>query len=334
MFKGVDHVQSTRNKLIELLYAHPKKFISGQILAEKLGLSRNAIWKHIKELEKDGYKIEAQPSKGYRIIQVPHDINANTLKWGLETDWLGKKIIHKASVSSTQSIAHNLAREGAPHGTVVIADEQTDGKGRMDRSFHSSAGKGIWMSILIRPQILPYLAPQITLLTATVLAETIENMVDVQTQIKWPNDVLIEEKKVSGILTEMQAEQDQIQYVIIGIGLNVFHQEKDFHKDIREKSTSIRLHTDHSIHMQSFIQTLLHTFEAEYESFIAKGFPPVKEKWEKYGFKIGQMISIQTMRRKWHALFLGIAADGALITQIPGEDPERIYSAEIEWFKT
>ena len=328
----MDHMQSTRNKLIELLYTHPNDYMSGQKLADTLNISRNAIWKHMKELEKDGYEIEALPRKGYRILRTPKTMSENTLKWGLQTNWLGKTIVHKESVDSTQQIAHELAREGAPHGTVVIANEQTSGRGRMNRTFYSQSDQGIWMSLLIRPHILPYLAPQLTLLTATVLAEAIDEMFDIQTHIKWPNDVLINEQKISGILTEMHAEQDQIQYVVIGIGINVFQNEEDFHPDIKKKATSIHLHTDQTIEKHHLVQTILQTFEKQYESFVNSGFPEVKEKWEKYGFKIGEMISIKTMRKSWNALFLGISEDGALITQVPGEQPERIYSAEIEWF--
>lgn len=325
-------MQSTRNNLIELLYAHSNDYISGQKLADTLGISRNAIWKHMKELEKDGYEIEALPRKGYRILDTPNTMSENTLKWGLQTEWLGKTIVHKKSVDSTQHIAHELAREGAPHGTVVIADEQTSGKGRMNRTFYSQSDQGIWMSLLIRPHILPYLAPQLTLLTATVLAEAFDDMFGIQTQIKWPNDVLINEQKISGILTEMHAEQDQIQYVVIGIGINVFQKEADFHPNIQKKATSIHLHTNQTIDKHQLVQTILQTFEKQYESFVESGFPEVKEKWEKYGFKIGEMISIKTMKKSWNALFLGISEDGALITQVPGEQPERIYSAEIEWF--
>lgn len=325
-------MQSTRNKLIDYLHAHADDFISGQKLADELGVSRNAIWKHIKELKKDGYVIEAQPRKGYQIQQLPDKMSENTLKWGLDTEWLGKTIIHKPSTSSTQNIAHELAREGAPHGTIVIADRQTGGKGRMNRSFHSDSDEGIWMSLLIRPQILPYLAPQLTLLTATVLAEAIDTMFHIEAQIKWPNDVLIDEKKAAGILTEMHAEQDQIQYVVIGIGINVYQEQSDFHDDIQDKATSIGMHTNQTIDKQTLIQEILKTFECQYEAFLKSGFPEVKEKWEKYGFKIGEMISIKTMQKTWNATFLGISEDGALLTQVPGKEPERIYSAEIEWF--
>src|SRR5699024_5278285 len=129
--------------------------------------------KHMKELEKDGYQIEGRSKKGYRIISFPDKLSANTIQWGLDTDWLGKKVIHKEVVTSTQHVAHRLAQEGAAHGTVVIADEQTNGKGRMDHGWHSAKQQGIWMSLILRPTMLPSLAPQLTLLTATVLADVL-----------------------------------------------------------------------------------------------------------------------------------------------------------------
>src|SRR5690625_4504204 len=195
------------------------RFISGQALSVALNISRSAIWKHMNELKKDGYQIEAQSNKGYRITGFPEKISENTLKWGLDTVWAGKTIIHKEKVSSTQHIAHDAARKNAAHGTTVIADEQKEGKGRMNRSWQSARDKGIWLSLILRPEIQPQLAPQLTLLTATVLADVLSMHTDTKPMIKWPNDILLNEKKCAGILTELQAEQDQIQYIVIGIGL-------------------------------------------------------------------------------------------------------------------
>ncbi|WP_369813137.1 biotin--[acetyl-CoA-carboxylase] ligase [Virgibacillus halodenitrificans] len=233
-------MESTRNKLIDLLAKDKDTYISGQMLSEHLGISRSAVWKHMKNLEKDGYQIEGKSNKGYRIISFPDKLSENTIKWGLNTSWLGSKIIHKESTPSTQVIAHQLAQEGSPHGTIILADEQTSGRGRLNREWFSSKGKGIWMSIILRPEILPYLAPQLTLLTATVLAEVVQKNTTVTPMIKWPNDILINKKKTAGILTEMQAEQDQIQYVIIGIGMNINQTKEDIPIEIQSKATSLR----------------------------------------------------------------------------------------------
>ncbi|MBM7598381.1 BirA family biotin operon repressor/biotin-[acetyl-CoA-carboxylase] ligase [Virgibacillus halotolerans] len=326
-------MESTRNKLIELLANNQDDYISGQVLSDKLKISRSGIWKHMKELEKDGYTIEGKSKKGYRILDYPDKLSENTLQWGLNTKWIGKTIIHKQSIPSTQIIAHQVALEGASHGTVVIADEQTMGKGRMNRHWHSGKGKGIWLSILVRPDILPYQAPQLTLLTATVLADVLRTCTTVAPLIKWPNDILINNKKTAGILTEMQAEQDRIQYVVIGIGLNVNQTKSDMPEDIGHRATSLQMETNKHWQLRELVQNILTTFENTYDSYMENGFPEIKDKWESFGFKIGESISIKTMRDKWDATFLGIAADGALLTKATDGTTKKLYSAEIDWFK-
>lgn len=326
-------MESTRNKLIEILANNGDNYISGQLLSEKLQISRSGVWKHMKELEKDGYTIEGKSNMGYRILDYPDKLSENTLQWGLNTKWIGKTLIHKQTTASTQIIAHEAAREGAKHGTIVIADEQTNGKGRMERTWYSTKDKGIWLSIILRPAILPYLAPQLTLLTATVLADAIHTFTNALPCIKWPNDILINNKKTAGILTEMQAEQDQIQYVVIGIGINVNQKEEDLPVDIQNKATSLRIETNHQWPIKDLIQKILVTFEEKYDSYMKNGFPEVKHKWESFGFKIGEKITVKTMRDRWETIFLGIASDGALLTKTAEGKSKKLYSAEIEWFK-
>lgn len=329
----MDKMESTRNKLIDLLANNGEQYISGQLLSERLGVSRSAIWKHMKKLEEDGYRIEAKSNKGYRIISFPDKLSENTLQWGLHTKWLGKKVIHKQSTPSTQIIAHQAAQENADHGTIIIADEQTNGRGRMSRSWHSAKGKGIWLSIILRPSILPYLAPQLTLLTATVLADVFSSYTNTEPLIKWPNDILLENKKTAGILTEMQAEQDQIQYVVIGMGINVNQENKELPEDIKDKATSLAIKTGKHWPIKEIIQEILITFEKAYDSYIENGFPEVKEKWESYGFKMGEVIFIKTLREQFKATFSGIADDGALLVKEKNKTQKKLYSAEIEWFK-
>lgn len=327
-------MQSTRNKLIELLVEGSKQeaFISGQLLSEKLNISRSAIWKHMNELKKDGYVIEGISRKGYKIISYPNKLSENTIKWGLETKWLGHHIIHKESVSSTQKLAHIAALDGAEHGTIVIADEQTGGKGRSDRSFHSKKDEGIWMSIVLRPDILPYEAPQLTLLTATILAQVIDQYEGVQPQIKWPNDILINGKKIAGILTEMQAEQDKVLYVVIGIGINVNQKIESFPEDIQSRVTSLSIEKNGNIDMIKLIQNIIESFEEKFDLYLEHGFPKVKTTWEKYGFRINEQLEIKTSRETWLGKFLGIAEDGALLAERESGVTEKIYSAEISWF--
>jgi len=325
-------MESTRTRLIALLSESKEEYISGQALSESLDISRNSIWKHMKELEKDGYEIEGVPRKGYRIKELPNKVSDNTVKWGLKTKWLGQSIIHKTSAPSTQLLIHKAARENAPHGTIAIADEQTEGRGRMNRPWHSTPGKGMWLSLLLRPDILPQQAPQLTLLTATVLADVIKNHTELEPLIKWPNDILLNNHKTAGILTEMQSEQDMIQYIVIGIGFNINHVKADLPDDIEKKATSLKIETGKDWPINDFIQYFLEAFEVAFERYISNGFPEVKKKWESYGFKIGEKIKIATPKKVDEATFHGIADDGALLIRNSSGDVTKIYSGEIQWF--
>jgi|SRR5690625_3689942 len=325
-------MSSTRSKLIKLLSENKSKYISGQFLSEQLDISRSAIWKHMNELKKDGYEIEGRAKKGYKIISYPKKLSENTVAWGLETEWLGKTIIHRESIPSTQRIAHELAIEGANHGTIVLADEQTDGKGRIDRTWHSKKGEGIWMSMILRPTIPPYLAPQLTLLTATVLANVLDEDTRIVPQIKWPNDILIAGKKMAGILTEMQAEQDQVLYVIIGIGINMNQSITDLPMELQDKATSLKIETEKNWELVPFIQRIIQTFEKKYTLYIDNGFSQVKQNWESYGFRLNEPLLITERHQEWQGIFIGIAEDGALLAKKKDGTIERIYSAEITWF--
>lgn len=327
-------MQSTRSKLIRMLAKNEMNdgYISGERLSEQLSISRSAIWKHMNELKKDGYVIEGKARKGYRIIQYPNKLSENTIRWGLETKWLGQTIYHYEQLESTQVQAHQFAKDNAANGTIVIADEQTASKGRMGRGWDSKKGKGIWMSFILRPDILPFQAPQLTLLTATVLASVIKDLTEVDPQIKWPNDILINNKKVAGILTEMQAEQDQVTYIIVGIGINVNHDLDDLPPSLQQKASSIGLETEKDINLLTILQPILETFEEKYETFLANGFSNVKKEWEKFGFKLGHKLEINSQNDRWSGTFIGVAEDGALLARNEAQEVKRIYSAEIKWF--
>src|SRR5699024_7807180 len=204
-----------------------------------------------------------------RIISLPKNVSENTIAWGLQTEWLGKTIIHRDSIESTQTLAHQLAIEGASHGTIVVADEQTKSRGRVNRKWHSPKGEGIWLSMILRPNILPYLAPQLTLLTATVLANVFDEHCQVKPQIKWPNDILINGKKIYGMLTEKQAKQNNVLYVIVGMGINV--NQTLIEEDIRERATSLRLETQNEWELVPIIQQILTSFEAKYDHYLHHG---------------------------------------------------------------
>lgn len=190
-----DEVQSEiRKNLLDAFTNAGGAFLSGQSLANLIGCSRTAVWKHIEELRKEGFVLEAVRNKGYRIVKTPEKITADEIRLGLRTKFIGTNIHYEESVDSTQKIAQRLAYNDAHEGTVVIAEEQLSGRGRMNRKWHSPKFTGIWMSIILRPEIMPAKAPQLTLLTAVAVVQAIEEETSLHPQIKWPNDILINGK--------------------------------------------------------------------------------------------------------------------------------------------
>ncbi|SFL85482.1 BirA family transcriptional regulator, biotin operon repressor / biotin-[acetyl-CoA-carboxylase] ligase [Gracilibacillus orientalis] len=320
-----------RHELISLLAGQDDHYISGQALSEKLEVSRTAIWKHMNELKKDGYQFESVPKKGYRLIAKPDKLNESTIKWGLDTDWLGKRIEFRHEVASTQDLAHALARKGAEHGTVVTTNKQLSGRGRMDRRWVSDHDGGIWMSLILRPNIPPHQASHMTLFVAVTLVDTLERVTGQRIQIKWPNDLFIDGKKISGILTEMSAELEAIQYLIIGFGINVNQSSEDFPEDLEAKSTSLGIESGQEWDRQAIIQNILQDFEIAYQLYLKTGFGPIKEKWLEHAYKLNEKIHVKTAQEEYAAIVKGITDDGALIVLNDKNEEKVIYSAEIIW---
>ncbi|GIO22645.1 biotin--[acetyl-CoA-carboxylase] ligase [Oceanobacillus sp. J11TS1] len=324
-------MESTRARLINLLSQNRESYVSGQSLSEQLGISRNAIWKHMKDLERDGYIIHAKRSKGYRIVSFPDKVSSNTIRWGLETKWLGHHIIHKDATPSTQLIGHEAARDNAPDGTIIIAEEQTAGRGRMKKNWFSNK-EGLWTTLLLRPSIPPNKASELTLLTAVAVRDALHQLTNLSIGIKWPNDLLIGDKKLCGILTEMQGEQDRIDYVLIGIGLNVNQDEASWDTSIGDIATSLKIETGETWDKKEIVQAVLKCFEDTYELYLKDGFKTIKSRWEENAFKIGENIKIKTFHDEWAGRFLGISDEGALIVESSDGTPITLYSAEITWF--
>ncbi len=314
-----------------LLAANSDSYISGQSISDQLKISRTAVWKQMKVLKEDGYLIEAIPNKGYRIISTPTKLSENTLQWGLNTNWLGKSIEFFEEIDSTQTKANILAQQGCNHGTVVIANKQEAGRGRMNRTWYSNNEDGIWMSIVLRPKVLPAHAPQFTLLTGTVLADVLSKKTELDIRIKWPNDLFIGDKKVAGILTEMQAEQDQIQHLVIGIGINVNQLTSELPDEIINKATSLREETSHVYSIRELIQAVLHAFEKAYDRYLDTGFSEIKTNWENRGYKMNENVTYHSGNVQSQGIIKGINEDGALLVQNSHNQIITLYSAEIDW---
>lgn len=324
-------VQSdVRTKLIEALSSANGDFISGQHIADFIGCSRTAVWKHIEELREEGYIIEAVRNKGYRILSASENVSASTIQLGLQTKVLGKNIHYEETVETTQTIAHRLANEGAPEGTLVVAEEQLGGKGRLQRKWYAPKYSGIWMSLILRPKLPVHQIPQLTLLTAVAVAQGIEKATSIKPEIKWPNDLLINRKKITGILTELQAESDQIHSVIIGIGINVNQQLSDFPKDLQSVATSLSVEAKQVISRAKVIQEILLNLENLYELYKKEGFLTIKQLWESYAISIGKGIKARTMNGIIYGKALGITDEGVLLLEDETGEVHSIYSADIE----
>jgi len=229
---------STKDQLLLYLKERKGDWVSGEALSNKIAVSRSAVWKHICKLREEGYVIESSPKKGYLLRKAPDLLFPNEIREGLDTKVFGKRdIVYFTETDSTNTRAKDLAARGAPEGTLVISERQTKGRGRKGRSWFSPSQGGIYTSLILRPSISPSEAPKITLLSAVVVAETLRSLTGLSAIIKWPNDILINGKKIAGILTEMSTEMDAIDYIVVGLGLNV--NTPDFPDDIREKATSI-----------------------------------------------------------------------------------------------
>jgi len=326
-----NEVQSEiRKKLLDAFTDAGETFLSGQHLAELIGCSRTAVWKHIEELRKEGFELEAVRNKGYRIVKTPERITADEIRLGLTTNFIGRNIHYEESVESTQKIAHRLSYEEVPEGTVIIAEEQRSGKGRMNRTWHSPKYTGIWMSLILRPNIPLTKAPQLTLLTAVAIVQAIEEVTGLQSEIKWPNDILIGGKKVTGILTELQAEADRIHSIIIGIGINVNQKEEDFPSELQEKASSLFIEKGKVISIAGLIKSFFKHFEKLYLLYLEQGFFPIKLLWEGYAVSIGKILKARTLTNVIEGKALGITDEGVLKLEDETGFVHHIYSADIE----
>ncbi|MBW1745028.1 MAG: biotin--[acetyl-CoA-carboxylase] ligase, partial [Deltaproteobacteria bacterium] len=235
---------TTKDQLLLYLKENHENWVSGELISNNLAVSRSAIWKHIRKLKEEGYVIESAPKKGYLLSKASDPITADEIRQGLCTNVLGRKnIIYLKETDSTNTRAKELATQGAPEGTLIIAEKQTNGRGRRGRSWFSPPGGGIYFSLILRPAISPGETPRITLMTAVVLAETLISLMKLKLRIKWPNDILVNGKKLAGILTEISTEMDAVNYIVVGLGMNVNTRFEKFPSEIKKNATSILIET-------------------------------------------------------------------------------------------
>ncbi len=320
-----------KDELLKRLFEANGEPVSGQEIADEFSLSRTAIWKYVKDFEKEGYEIGTVRKKGYYLISAPDLVNQANVKKYLNTPAFGHRIDYKETCESTQLIAHDEAQAGAPNGTVVISEEQTLGKGRMSRPWNSVAGKGIWMSVIARPQLTPQQAPQMTLVAAVAVTRAIEEVTGVEPTIKWPNDILVNGKKVTGILTELQADPDRVKAIILGIGINVNQTEEDFPENLRAIASSLNIVLGHKVNRAKLIAKTLEFLEHYTNIYVQHGFSPIKLLWEGYSNTAGKRIRAVMINETIEGTAIGISSEGMLELRLDDGSVRGIYSADIEF---
>jgi len=312
------------------LFRQQGGFVSGEQLSRELSVSRTAVWKHISALRAAGYQVEALPSRGYRLLSSPDTLSAEEISVQLNTKIIGRYLVTLALTSSTNAEAFRLAEEGAAEGTVVTADEQNKGKGRLGRTWSSPPGANLYCSAILRPQIKPFEAPQLTFLSAVAVARAIKQVSGLNPEIKWPNDVLIGGKKVAGLLNEMSAETDGINFVILGIGVNLNMTADQFPDDLRHPATSLYLERGAKIGRARFTALLLNELDRLYAGFLDCGFAQVRQEWQELCNAAGHEVVVSNLGcADIRGRFAGIDSDGALLAQLPDGTIERILSGDV-----
>lgn len=256
-----------KRKIVLMLKEAKEEFLSGEKISDELGISRSAVWKHINTLKKEGYEIESVPRNGYKLLYSPDILTLEEVEEYINTDYIGRNIYYFENVDSTNIKAKKIAME-EDEGTIIIAEEQTKGKGRLGRDWSSPKGKGLWMSIILKPKMAPSEVAKLTLIGAAAVNQGLEDM-GIESYIKWPNDILIQGKKVCGILTEMNCELNIINYVIMGIGINIDLDKKDFGKELSDKAISLK-EVVGQINRKKLLGNILNHFEDLYKDFIER----------------------------------------------------------------
>jgi len=298
-----------------LKYLREKEYISGEVLAQKLGISRVAVWKQIQRLKDMGYEIISDQNLGYCLVSRPDLLIPQEIQRGLFTKYIGKEIYYFPELKSTNIMAKEKAlyrAEEIDEGTLIIAERQSAGKGRLGREWFSPAG-GIWLSIILYPKLSPSYISRITLMTAVAVVKAIKICTQIESQIKWPNDILINEKKVCGILTEMSAELDIINWVVVGIGINVNIDLRKFPEDIQENTISLKEFSGKEVSRVKLAQVFFQEFEKYYEILKRRGFSSILKEWKLYSHTLGKKIKVDMGERIITGEAVDINEEGALI---------------------
>lgn len=318
-----------KEAILRLLKERRPEYVSGEELCKSLDVTRTAVWKHIQALREDGYEIDARPRTGYQLAGVPDRLYPEEIRDGLTTRFIGRKVYYCPSVSSTNDLARELAVKGSGDGSLVVAEEQIGGKGRLGRGWYSPRYKGIWFSLILRPPVNPAEASQVTMMAAVALASAVREETGIEVGIKWPNDLLAEGKKLCGILTELSAEMDRINHLVVGVGLNVNQDPEDFQEEVRGTATSLKVEAGRAVARVKLLQASLAEFERWYTIWLAQGFSPILARWKEMTVTLNRPVRIHTLNKSWDGWAEDVDKDGALLLRLPGGELQRVVSGEV-----
>ncbi|MDW7731632.1 MAG: biotin--[acetyl-CoA-carboxylase] ligase [Methanolobus sp.] len=323
-------MNGNKTEIIRILKSSGSKPVSGQEIGSRLGISRAMVWKYIKEIRKDGYDIQSSPKVGYTLRSSPDRLYPEQIRIGLETSLIGKEILYYDEVESTNSVAKEIA-DKYPAGTIVIAETQKKGRGRMGSEWQSLPG-GICFSVILKPSIPLEYAAKLTLVAGLAVSGSMRKL-GVDARNKWPNDVLIKGKKVSGILTEVDAEVERIDHVILGIGINANVRLNDFREEIKENTTSLEAELGEPIDRVSFMKDLLFELEQQYIKFKTQQFSNIVSEWISVSDTIGKNVTVTTPTRIIEGKAVGITDKGALLVKTGNNVTEEIIAGRCRYSK-
>ncbi len=320
-------MSSSKTQILATLMRN--SWISGQALADTAGVSRTAIWKHIHALRQEGYEIHGSSGRGYRLEHAPDRLSAEGVQAGLKTSVLGKEIIFRSQIDSTQNLAKSFGEQGAPEGTVVLAETQDKGRGRRGRIW-TPIPHGVAMSIILRPELPPDQAPHFPLLAGAAIGRAITKSCGLQAGLKWPNDILIHGLKVVGILAELDAEMDRINAIYLGIGLNVNAQLSDIPADLSTLATSLYIQSGSKIDRLHLVQTILLELEQAYQTYRMYGFIPIRNSWKEQSITLGRTVRIVSGNKIRTGTAVDLDPEGALILRSDDNQETIVTAGEVQ----
>lgn len=318
-----------KNEVLRLLKSSSPDFVSGELICRELGVSRTAVWKHVRSLREDGYNIEAQTNAGYRLNGIPDRLYPAEVQDGLDTRLVGRQVHYYPSLATTTTVAKELAAGGCPEGSIVLAEEQTGGRGRLGRGWFSPRGLGILMSLVLRPAVSPMEVSQLTLVTAVALAGALRRDTGLPVGIKWPNDLLINGKKICGILTEMSGDMDRVMHVTVSMGLNVNIGAGGLPPAIADLTTSLRLEAGSSFSRVAILKGMLQELEKQYLAWLDCGFGPLLERWRELCISLNCPVTVHTLRESWEGWAEDVNESGALLVRSSGGELRCLNAGEV-----